>query len=110
MASRVWALMSAVDFSELKVMQGQLESCVPLPEPELFLQKRWRCPFCRKSLSKRERMYSHMGTCWRNPQMAACGSCVHYDYTNRDCAKNLRLGPTEGEPYPYNKGCVGWEQ
>ena len=44
---------------------------------ESFLQRRYRCPWCHRSYSKKSSILGHMGGCLRRPRLRTCASCEH---------------------------------
>lgn len=40
---------------------------------------RHKCPHCRRSYAHRGSAISHMGRCWRNPEMRGCKTCRHFE-------------------------------
>lgn len=54
-----------------------------MTEPIEITVKRYVCPFCRVSRSKRAYTAAHIGRCWTNPAVKACRTCVNF--TPNDC-------------------------
>lgn len=102
---------------------------VPLPEPIVIRVTRYRCPFCRRSHSRRDGIRGHIKGCWHNPAARACGTCRHRDVYEDDdfeCAAGLdpyvaetltvadpgdaRSGDVRTETrHHLVRGCPGWE-
>jgi hypothetical protein len=47
-------------------------------QPIEVVVKRYRCPFCPRSLSSKSRMADHIGKCWRNPAARGCKTCANF--------------------------------
>lgn len=78
--------------------------------------KRWLCPYCRRSHSKKPAAIGHATRCWSNPDTRTCRTCVHFDTVDSDpdtgyqgflwChAQNTQL-PVESTPV---LNCPLWE-
>lgn len=92
---------------------GRAEAPTLPPDDELvesFMQKRWRCPWCRRSYSKRASILGHMAACLRRPRLRTCASCKHdergdmYEGYPSYCALDLR-----GEER-IRFDCPSWER
>lgn len=60
-------------------------------EPIEYLAKRYRCAHCRKSLSARSRMVTHIGICWLNPDRRGCKTCKHFEPPTREEPDNCKI-------------------
>ena len=45
---------------------------------ETFTQRRYRCPFCRRSFASRGYAAKHSADCVRNPVLHGCSTCEHF--------------------------------
>lgn len=43
------------------------------------LVRRFQCPFCRRTRSRRPAAEAHIARCWVNPGARSCKTCSHYD-------------------------------
>jgi hypothetical protein len=95
-------------------------------EPVAIRVTRFRCPFCRRSSSRKAGIRLHITRCWRNPAARACGSCRHYipaegggrmigdPGTDLGCAIGCETHETDpdadGDGIKRTvRGCPGWE-
>lgn len=86
-----------------------------MSELEVFTQKRYRCPFCRRSWSRRPVAQGHVTDCPRDPERASCLTCTHlapaeapeHDTGYAGCPQWCRLGYDFEEPR-HVRACPGW--
>ena len=62
-----------------------------MTEPVLITVKRYQCPHCSRTHSKKAAATAHIARCWRNPDTKSCKTCRH-------------LTPPEEGPYPEHPG------
>jgi hypothetical protein len=74
--------------------------------PEVVLMKRYRCPFCHRSLSKEKPMVEHMARCWFNPDKKTCKTCAfRRDVYDLPCDVQSGCGCQDGgDAYRCDKG------
>lgn len=53
-----------------------------MAEPIAVIVRRYRCPFCPRSLSGKTAMVAHIGRCWYNPATRSCKTCRHFEPIN----------------------------
>jgi len=78
--------------------------------------RRFACPYCRRSWSKRWTAACHLLTCRRRPETRSCQTCEHYcpagdiglvTYAPEGCAQGLQtVDPTTGR---HRINCACWE-
>jgi hypothetical protein len=70
-----------------------------MDEPVVLVVRRFKCPHCDRSWSRKSSALGHMKTCWRNPNNRSCMTCTHriepdselgYD-TLEDCGAGVDL-------------------
>lgn len=49
-----------------------------MSEPIEFMQRRWKCPHCSRSRTRRTAIEEHIARCWRNPDNRTCKTCIFF--------------------------------
>jgi hypothetical protein len=85
---------------------------------EVFLQRRFRCPHCRRSWTSKKRATEHVAVCWHDPARQACKTCRHHHEGSHGshweppepeyCAVDAAQDDDEGN-YVIATNCPVWE-
>ena len=88
-------------------------------EVEVFTQRRYRCPHCRRSWASKARATTHVAECPHSPATRACATCEHLDEPccstpNDSCGchglfRCLKGIPLEEFRQDWPKNCSEWE-
>lgn len=75
--------------------------------PLEIIVKRYVCPYCHRSRSRRRPCEEHMERCWKNPEQHGCKTCVNFVKTPKGINDRCKVGNNIGPGLVTN--CKKWK-